>query len=77
MQKERRLAGTLSPHNRLIDTVCAGLNVDGAIIQEASAWGNALLLARNAWADTNRNGRRYSDRETTSNSLPERPARRW
>jgi len=77
MGKERRQAGTLSLPNRLVNLSLASIEFDGAIVNETTRWGNALMRSRDAWADANRNGKRYSDRDQDHNRLPERPARRW
>lgn len=63
MEQERRRA-VLTPRNRLVEVVLSGLEVDEATVTETTIWGNALTRARDAWADNNRSGRRYSDAET-------------
>jgi hypothetical protein len=47
--------------NPLFVSALGGGNFDKEDIQQAARWGNALLRARDAWADENRKGRRYSD----------------
>ncbi len=62
---------TLTVRNPLVDSALAAAHFDGETIQEAARWGNALLRARDAWADQYRKGRRYSDAtgERHQNSL--------
>lgn len=63
----KRLGGraTLTVRDPLIEqTLLAGnIPLDDPNIESVRRWSNALLKARNAWADENRHGRRYSDRE--------------
>lgn len=65
---------TLAVRNPLIEQTLLGSNVpfDATSLEDARRWGNSLLKARDAWADLNRHGRRYSDRDAAS--LPVRPA---
>ncbi len=62
---------TLTARNPLIENALQAADFDGETIQQATRWGNALLRARDAWADENRRGRRYSDAtaERQPNSL--------
>lgn len=60
----RKARPVLSPKGPLIETALASINFDGFDIAETRRFGNALLAARDHWADINRNGRRYSDKET-------------
>ncbi|WP_172835946.1 hypothetical protein [Porphyrobacter sp. CACIAM 03H1] len=52
---------TLKVRNPLIENALQAANFDGETIQQATLWGNALLRARDAWADENRKRRRYYD----------------
>lgn len=56
------------------ETLLAGRDLGEDDIDHLRHWGQALLRARDAWADTNRGGRRYSDSETArhQNSLVRR-----
>lgn len=56
---------TLTSRNPLVEQTLLGSNLplDPTHLEDARRWGNALLMARDAWADSNRHGRRYSDRE--------------
>lgn len=56
---------TLAVRNPLVEQTLLGSNIplDATHLEDARRWGNALLMARDAWADSNRHGRRYSDRE--------------
>jgi hypothetical protein len=49
----------------------ASISIEGFSIDETRRFGNALLRARNTWADQYRKGRRYSDAtsERQQNSL--------
>lgn len=51
----------LSPRSPLIENMLAGISIDDFDIDETRRFGNALLRARDTWADANRKGRRYSD----------------
>lgn len=62
--EKRKARSVLSPKGPLIETALACINFDGFDIDETRRFGNALLAARKEWADKNRNGRRYSDKET-------------
>lgn len=55
----------------VIENTLASITFDGFDIQESRRWGNALMRARENWADIHRHGRRYSDVETAraNNSL--------
>lgn len=57
------------PH--FLENMLAGISIEGFNIEETRRFGNALLRARDAWAQENRNGRRYSDAtgERQQNSL--------
>lgn len=72
--KTRRERLRLAPRAPLIESVLAGNNLDGVSIEAVRGWGNALLAARQQWADANRNGRRYTDRDEAKarNSLVRR-----
>lgn len=63
----KRLGGrvTLAVRNPLVEQTLLGSNLplDANHLEDARRWGNALLKARDAWAASNRQGRRYSDRE--------------
>ena len=41
------------------------VSLDGHTLENVRRWGNDLIKARDAWADSNRSGRRYSDREAS------------
>jgi hypothetical protein len=51
----------LSPRSPLIENMLAGISIDDCDIEETRRFGNALMRARDAWADENRKKRRYSD----------------
>lgn len=61
-RKGRAVLTTRDPNNP-IDRVLAGVTIklDGPDIENARRFGNALLIARNVWADRERCGRRYSE----------------
>lgn len=67
----------LSVRDPRLESMLAGISLEGFNIEEARSWGNALLRARDSWADVCRRGRRYSDREEPrfQNNLA-RPGRR-
>jgi len=54
----------LSVRDPRIETLLGGISIEGFNLEQTRTWGNALLRARDNWADRNRKGRRYSDRET-------------
>lgn len=54
----------LSPRGPQIESLLAGISIDGFNIEETRRWGNALLAARDVWSGKYRHGRRYSDIET-------------
>lgn len=62
---------TLAVRNPLVEQTLLASNVpiDAPILEDARRWGNSLLKARDAWADLNRHGRRYSDRDAASPAL--------
>jgi len=60
----RKGRDTLTVRNPFIETCLAVQNLDGVNIGEVTRFGNAILHARNLWADEHRHGRRYSDRQT-------------
>lgn len=53
----------LSARGVRIEALLGGIQFDGFDIEETRRFGNALLVARDLWADRNRHGLRYSDRE--------------
>lgn len=53
----------LSLRDPRLNALLGGLELDEESIPETRLFGNALLRQRDAWADRNRSGRRYSDRE--------------
>ena len=61
----------LSIRDPRIETMLAGISVPEDTLPKVRSWSNALMIARDLWADQNRRGRRYSDRETAQarNSL--------
>ena len=61
--KKREGRARLSPRGPLIETLLGGIQFDGFDIEQTRRFGNALLAARNKWADTHRHGRRHSDAE--------------
>lgn len=67
----------LSVRDPRLDSVLGSICIDGFNIDETRRWGNSLLHARDQWADLNRGGRRYSDRDTAQaqNSLVRRGPR--
>jgi hypothetical protein len=58
---------TLTLPNPLFVSALGGGNFDEENIQEAALWGNALLRARDEWADLYRKRRRYSDEPVDRN----------
>ena len=58
---------TLAVRNPLTEQTLLASNIplDGPNIENVRRWGNDLIKARDAWADSNRSGRRYSDREAS------------
>ena len=58
---------TLAVRNPLVEQTLLGSNhpLDGHSLETVRRWGNDLIKARDAWADSNRSGRRYSDREAS------------
>jgi hypothetical protein len=46
-----------------LEVMLAGISIEGDTLEETRRWGNSLLRSRDVWADKNRCGRRYSDRE--------------
>lgn len=54
---------TLTVRDPLIETMLGSFNLDLASdeINEVRRWSNAFLRSRQAWAERNRGGRRYSD----------------
>lgn len=59
--EKREGRARLSVRDPLIENMLASISIEGFDIDETRRFGNALLRARNAWADENRKGRRYSD----------------
>lgn len=53
----------LSVRNPRVENWLAAFNLDGINIEETRTFSNALLKARDDWADQNRFGRRYSDQQ--------------
>lgn len=47
----------------------SNISLDGHSLEAVRRWGNALLKARDAWADSNRHGRRYSDRDAPGETI--------
>lgn len=62
---------TLAVRNPLVEQTLLGSNLplDGLHLEETRRWGNALLKARDTWADSNRHGRRYSDRDAPGETI--------
>ena len=56
---------TLAVRNPLTEQTLQASNIslDGHSIEAVRRWGNNLIKARDAWADSNRGGRRYADRD--------------
>ena len=61
---ERR-RGTITLRRPEILSALAGAGIEGDSEEgrAAQVWAASILKARDAWADVNRQGRRYSDRE--------------
>ena len=59
----RKDRAKLSPRGPVIENMLAGISITDFDIEQTRRFGNALLAARNKWADTHRHGRRYSDAE--------------
>ena len=53
--EKRKDRAVLSPRGPLIETALACINFDGFNIDETRRFGNALLAARDHWANMNRN----------------------
>ena len=55
----------LAPRHPLVEQVLCNANIDrdDPAYWEAQRWGRAFIAARDAWADANRHGRRYADRD--------------
>jgi len=49
--------------------LASNIALDGNSIENVRRWSNELIKARNAWADLNRNGRRYSDRDAPGETI--------
>ena len=49
-----------------LEALLGGLELDEETIPQTRSFGNALLRQRDARADVNRHGRRYSDREAAT-----------
>lgn len=47
----------------------SNISLDGHSIEAVRRWSNDLIKARDAWADSNRNGRRYSDRDAPGETV--------
>lgn len=62
-KQEGRTTLTVRPPHYIESALAAG-NFDPDCVAHATCWGNAMLAARDLWADQNRHGRRYSDVET-------------
>ena len=66
MAQKRRLAGTLSPRNRLLDSYLSGLGFDAGIIERNRNWFNDLYASANRHVTTGKLGqpeRRLSKKE--------------
>lgn len=61
----------MAVRNPLVEQILLGgnLTLDGEGIEEARRWGNSLIRSRDAWADLNRHGRRYSDRDAPASPV--------
>jgi len=61
----------LAPRDPLIEQTIAGSNIslDPNDLEEVRRWSNSIRRARDAWADLNRNGRRYSDRDAPASPI--------
>ena len=55
----------LTARSPRIENLLGGIHFDGFDLEQARRFGNALLRARDARADRNRHGRRYSEVETS------------
>lgn len=51
----------LSPRGPRIESLLGGIQFDGWNVEETRRFGNAMLAARDAWADKYRFGKRYPD----------------
>jgi len=60
---ERRAVLTTRRPEIISSLATAGVDPNSDEGLAAQVWAAALLKARDAWADSNRHGRRYSDRE--------------
>ena len=73
--RERRVRLTTRRPEIISALVGAGISQDSEEGMSAQVWAAALLKARDLWADSNRHGRRYSDRESAGPLV--RPAARY
>lgn len=60
---ERRTLLTVRRPEIISALVGAGISENSDEGRAAQVWAASMLQARDAWADANRHGRRYSDRE--------------
>lgn len=60
---ERRTLLTVRRPEIISALVGAGISENSDEGRAAQVWAASMLKARDAWADVNRHGRRYSDRE--------------
>jgi hypothetical protein len=60
---ERRAVLTTRRPEIISSLATAGIDPNSDEGRSAQVWAAAILKARDAWADSNRHGRRYSDRE--------------
>ena len=59
---DKRKRGTLAPRFVRTENMLAGIQgIEDYNIDEIRRFSNSLIAARDAWADQNRCGRRYSD----------------
>ena len=59
---DKRKRGTLAPRFARTENMLAGIpDIENCNVDEVRRFSNALIVERDAWADENRCGRRYSD----------------
>ncbi len=74
LKRERRAVLTTRRPEIISALAGAGISPNSDEGLSAQAWAASLIKARDAWADTNRHGRRYSDREAALTRSRHAPA---
>lgn len=73
LNRERRVTLTTRRPEIISALAGAGISPNSDEGLGAQAWAASLIKARDAWADANRHGRRYSDREANVSSARRAP----